>query len=58
MQQQEPVCFSYGNAIFYALEETLQYNIVSWVILILQVIFSMSDEYVPDYVDKKALVDR
>ncbi|KAF7813764.1 UPF0613 protein PB24D3.06c [Senna tora] len=23
-----------------------------------QVIFSMADEYVPDYVDKKALVDR
>lgn len=23
-----------------------------------QVIFSMGDEYVPDYVDKKALVDR
>lgn len=23
-----------------------------------QVIFSMADEYVPDYVDKKALVER
>lgn len=26
--------------------------------LMLQVIFSMADEYVPDYVDKKALVER
>lgn len=33
-------------------------NISKYVMYFLQVIFSMSDEYVPEYVDKKALVDR
>lgn len=27
-------------------------------LVVWQVIFSMADEYVPDYVDKKALVER
>lgn len=44
-----------------------QYQLDFWVMLWLlhlipwsavQVIFSMGDEYVPEYVDKKALVDR
>jgi hypothetical protein len=30
----------------------------SYLIGFLQVIYSMADEYVPEYVDKKALVER
>lgn len=30
----------------------------TWLRVHLQVIFSMADEYVPEYVDKKALVER
>ena len=33
-------------------------NKCNFIVFLLQVIFSMADEYVPEYVDKKALVGR
>jgi hypothetical protein len=41
----------------------IQFWVMLWLLHLidlsaLQVIFSMGDEYVPEYVDKKALVDR
>lgn len=38
------------------MEEEICHHGMPW--FFWQVIFSMADEYVPDYVDKKALVER
>jgi hypothetical protein len=42
---------------------SIRFGVMSWFLHLIassdvQVIFSMGDEYVPEYVDKRALVDR